>query len=242
VRYPSDAAEIESCIVAEGICSGRFAQLAYKLAGRAAVHSPDGPAALPQACHYSPEEDQYSTPQACPSAALPSTLLGISPACCQARLMVLASLETGFQRFCAQALTSGAIAHRVSAHSLDWMRFDCHYVVVPTKQMGCEAALCLREDGADLDEVATRASSVLQQSCWYLEQVPPAWRYSLLGARQGAILGPLPMGDAWALCVVREKLLASVHDPDVCQRAEQDVLQGAMACEITRRVRWLVSL
>jgi hypothetical protein len=167
-----------------------------------------------------------------------SWLPGLSPECCQEKLQTLARLEVVFQQFCRQALTPKALRDQISTHHLEWIRLDGHYVALPEEQMAREAALCVREDAMALTEVAARAKTVVHRAHFYLDQLEPAWQPLFLGAQAGELLGPLRMAETCMLFWVLDKVMPSIDDLEVRQRAEQRVLQQAIDHEIHTRVHW----
>jgi len=209
LHYQASNAEVERCLMAEGLCSGHFTRFAYKLAAHAAVYPSS------QHAHH------------------------LSLAASPATMPTLLNLDAAFQDFCVQIVTPRALHDQTVMHRLDWIRFDCHAMSFPTEEMACEAALCVREDGTELAEVALQARTTVQQHRFYLDQIPSAWRAHFLGAQQGDAIGPLPGGRAFSLFVLREKRLPMLDDPDIRQRAAQEVVQQAIDRKITEQVHWL---
>jgi hypothetical protein len=155
-------------------------------------------------------------------------------------MKILACLEIVFQRFCQQALTQKAIQEYIATHDLDWIRLDCRYVTLPEEQMAREAALGVQENGLELTTVAAQAKTALYRTRCYLEQLKPEVKAYFLGAQKGELLGPLRWGGEFALFCVLDKVLPSIDDPDVRQRAEQRVLQRLIDEEIDSRVQWYI--
>ena len=101
-----------------------------------------------------------------------------------------------------------------------------------------EAALCVREDGRDLAEVAAEADADLEEADWYLDEVDEALRDRLVGAQSGDLLGPLPLKDGHLVVSVVAKHLPSAADPSVRARAERALLGSAVEREVVNRVTW----
>lgn len=90
-----------------------------------------------------------------------------------------------------------------------------------------EAALCVWEDKKT--EVAAAVKTVVYHSRLYLDQVAPALRDRLLGARKGAPVGPLPWGEEFALFLIRDKILPSLDDSGIWRQ------QRATSCAAHRQ-------
>jgi hypothetical protein len=234
-HYPVTDAEVERDIIPEGICSGRFAIFAQRLAARAAVYEKAVP--LPATGTY-PVKGLHSTRHAIAYDPRGSPSPGLPPEPCHEQMKTFARLEIVFQRFCQQAVARKALQEHISTHYLDWIRLDCRYVVLPAEGMAREAALRVREDGMELTAVATQAKTALYRARYYLDQLEPAVKPHFLDAKKGELLGPLRWGREFALFWILDKVMPSIDDPDIRRRAEQHVLQRLIDDEINKRVQW----
>ena len=233
-EYPATDDEVADAIGAEGVCSGHFSRFARKLAGRAAVCQ----RMQEEAGGESPVEGQEGEPPVIEAAALP----GMDPGVSRQKLVALAGLECAFRRFRDRVLTPQAIRDAVGARHLDWMRLHCRSLSFPDAQMAQEAALCIREDGAELAEVGRAAKAAVREARFFLDEADPDYRHTFLSAAVGDLLGPLPINGEFLVVRVLEKILPSAEDPAVRRRAEREVLERAVDHEITNRVRWLSPL
>ena len=210
-EYAVTEEEVEENVWADGVCAGHFERFVQKLAARVAVH----------------EKLQEETPH--PQPLSPQAGRGES---------LLPSLDASFQLFTKQVLTSKAIRDQITAHYAGWIRIDCRCVSFPDEQMAREAALCVQQDGEPLDDVAGRAGTEVQQERFYLEHTDPALRPHFQGAKQGELLGPLAWNGQQSLFLILDKIMPSIDDPEICQRAEQAVIRSAIAHEVNSRVHW----
>jgi hypothetical protein len=105
-----------------------------------------------------------------------------------------------------------------------------------------EAALCVREDGLELDDVARDAKSPINRAVMYLDQVEPVLKEHLLAAQKGTLIGPVKLGNEYALFWLADKQMPSDDDPEIRKRAEESLLKSAVAHEINNRVQWLARL
>jgi hypothetical protein len=235
-RYPATEAEVFELIPVDAFCSGHFDRIARKLAGRAAafdrVTGDAGDVAAADNGEIRKMVESVSAGAA--ERAIPD----LSPELSRERLAALARLELGFQRFRSKMITGRAVADRVTLHALDWMRFNCRTLALPDEQAAREAALCLREDGVALCDVATMAHARLRDTRFYVHEVDAALREHFLGAQRGELLGPLPTGGEFVLFEIVDKVPPREDDPEIRHRAEEAVLRSALTYEIDQRVRW----
>jgi hypothetical protein len=209
--YSVEPEDVEEALPAEAVCSGFLGYIARKLAGRAAA------AARARDEGWLVQETSHVDPD-----------------------VALDRIDAGFRQFCERVLTEAALAAQLASHRLDWIRAACRCLSLPTLESAKEAALCVREDGMELDEVARSAGVSVEAATDFLEDWEPALRDPLLAARAGALLGPVASGDGFLLVLVSEKVLPSLEDPAVRRRAEGRLLEVALAREIDNRVDWHV--
>jgi len=210
-EYSPEPEDIEEALPAEAVCSGFLTRTARKLAGRAAA-----------------------TARAREEGWLIEEAVHVDPD------VALERIDAGFRQFCERIVTEAALAAQLASRRLDWIRMECQCLALPTQESAREAALCVREDGTDLDEVAGSAGASVETVSDFLEDWEPALRDPLLAAGAGALLGPIASGDGFLLVLVREKVLPSLEDPAVRSRAEERLLDAALAREMDTRVTWHV--
>ena len=208
-RYRVTKKEIHSSLHAEAICSGHLARFARALAARASAYE--------KALEAGWVRDEPKSAEATGRIRL---------------------LEASYQRFCDHVVDAQGIKNQVDSHRLDWIRIGCRYVLFSQEQMAREAALCARDDGMQLDEVAANASIALQNATMYLDEVEPSLRDRFLSAEKGALVGPLNWDKAFGLFLVEDKIIPAVEDPEIKQRAQETLLESAVNREINKRVKW----
>jgi hypothetical protein len=233
-RYPAAESHVRQALKIVGICSGHLARIARWLAGRAAIH--ERPRNQDDRLAPDAEPPQAAPPDAMDPAR--SKLFGLAPERLTERCEVLARLTSSFERFRKQLLTAQAIRHRISARHTDWICMDCLSDSFADESAAHEAALCVRQDGEDLHQVAAWARTVVRPQHFRLGELEPELHGPFLSARKGELLGPLPVGPAFRLFLVRDKILPSEKDPATRQRAEQVLLQDLLDREIALRVEW----
>ena len=234
-RYAVTEDEIDEAATCEAICSERLTALAHKLAGRAAVFA----RAETQPEHPAPDaRPRPSDHEHIASAFAKLAVPGFPLEYWQERVDWLARVEEAFPPFCAHPVMPDALADEVGAHHFDWIVVDYRFAPFRDEETAREAALCIREDGAGLAELAGRAGSAEDGGRVLLEQAEPELRPYLLGARKGETLGPLRWRDQFVIVQVLEKTLPSVDEPQVRERASEAALSSRIEREVLDRVRW----
>jgi hypothetical protein len=233
-RYPAAEAQVQRALKIVGICSGHLARFARHLAGLAAVHERlrnevDNPDLTAESRGAAPSIT-VDFVQCKPLAMAPERL--------RERCEVLARIARSLERFRPHVLTSEAIRRQITARHTDWIRLECLSLSFADQPAAREAALCIRQDGEDLHDVASRARTVVKRERFRLEESEPALLSTFLGARKGELLGPLPLGPEYRLFLVCDKILPSEKDPVARQWAEQILWQSAVDREISLRVEW----
>jgi hypothetical protein len=226
-RYPARAQQINRAFKIVGICSGHLPRFAVKLAGRAALHARLHAAnSLPCAA---------SVPI---SPAKADRCLRLSAEVCGPKLAHLARLEASWRYFRTHMVTPAAIEAQIAGQRPHWIRIDAQSAAFPDEAEAREAVCCVREDGETIATVAARVNRSLRPERFYLEAVETSLYHRFLAARQGDLLGPFNVAGESRLYFIIDKVLPSATDPEIRQRAELMILQGAIDHEIAARVQW----
>jgi hypothetical protein len=150
----------------------------------------------------------------------------------------LVRMERCFGAFCERSVSSLAIDREIERRGLDWLRMEWRYQVSADEEVLREAALCIREDGVGFERVAAAAGLSVLRRRSNLDAVEAELRAQLLGARVGALVGPLRVGGGYWLIEVLDRCAASRDDPEVAERARAAVIDGAVEAEVINRVHW----
>jgi hypothetical protein len=225
-RYPPDPEDVTREAVVDLVCSARGFGLARALAERVAIGlaSADGAA-----------------PASAPDGAVPlalATLPGLDPEQVAARLGRLADADRAYARFVAGVATPELIRRELDARRMDWIRYDCQVLRLDSEAHAREAALCVREDGDLLEEVAAAVRAPLTELSAYTRDLDPDVRPLFLAATPRELIGPLRQSGMFELYLVREKRLPSEDDPALVERIREAAAERAVADELDRRVRW----
>jgi hypothetical protein len=149
------------------------------------------------------------------------------------------ALLAAAERFRAAALTGEALRREIAAHQMEWVRIDCRALEFAEPTEAREAALCLREDGLPLDEVAQSAHVNVGALSFYLDEIDGEERSRFLASHAGHVVGPIPVDDVHLLYHVDAKVMPSADDAAVRARASALITARAMAIEAQQRVQWL---
>ncbi|MGA1795323.1 MAG: hypothetical protein ACMUIL_05615 [bacterium] len=231
-RFPVTEEEIEGEVKTVGVCSGRLVSLCRKLAVRASIHerrSGEGGSVAKNAKDLL--EAFTRNIQECGEA------YGI-PDAMGKRLKALACMEASYRDFCTAQCTPDAIRKEIQLHNIEWIRIDCLCLSTPDEQVAREAALCVREDGEGIGDVAARMGCRVREDHFYLEQVEPSLYGPFLCSRKGELVGPVHAGGNPRLFLIQTKVMPSDDDPLLRQRAQDAILDHLFDSEIRRVVRW----
>jgi len=150
----------------------------------------------------------------------------------------LAALREQAGRFRQDAMAPETLAREIASNQMEWMRVDCRAIAFAGEGPAREAALCLREDGLEIEEVAGEADVPIREVALYLDQLDPEQHSRFLGAAVDDVIGPMPVDDGFTVYQVVAKVMPSIEDPEIARRAEKGVLTRLLAAEVNRRVRW----
>ncbi len=147
-------------------------------------------------------------------------------------------LDRAYARFVAEAADPATLESLLGARRSDWLRTDCRTLVFETEAAAREAALCVRDDGMALTEVAAQAGVDVREHSLHLEDARGELGDALLSARTGELLGPLPLADRYALVLVDDKVEPSLADPEILRRVQEAARRRAIEREVVNRVIW----
>lgn len=227
---PPDLPELTRAVWVSFVCNGEAAELSALLARQAVAHEMATSSSPP------PPDDEEVLAQ--DLDAILAYFPDLDPAATRERVLRLSWLASGIGRCRGLVLTPDVVRREVEHHALDLLRIDCQVVTFPSEPLAREAALCVRDDGLGIEEVAREARSELQDATLYIEDVEPALQGVLRSAAPDALLGPIPWEGQYALVQMLEKVRATPEDPEVRARAEGHLLDRLFADLEERRVIW----
>jgi hypothetical protein len=119
------------------------------------------------------------------------------------------------------------LERELASSFLDWTRFNLESVSDAREDVLREISACVRVDRRTLAEVAAQAGLELDQRVLWLGECAHATREALLGAREGDLIGPLPLDERASIVSVLERISPTLEDPDVVDRARDRVTTWA---------------
>lgn len=147
-------------------------------------------------------------------------------------------MEEALAEFARDAFTPEVAARTLELRSADWVRLTFTKLEFGERGMASEAALCVREDGLSLPEVADRAGVALDEHEAFIEEVDPDLSKSLLSAPPSELVGPLPVANRFILVRVNEKVAPTLEDPVIQARLREEVPRRALERAVRDRVQW----
>jgi hypothetical protein len=233
--YELDDDEVSEAVLCEAMCGGAAQRLTERLAARAAIHA----RLLDDADLLDVDPDTLASVAALAGdEGLERALPHLSRDERRQRLEELQRLEAAWQRFAARVAPPDALRKVITTRGLDWMRLTGQAVVASDEELAREIALCVREDGRPLDDVATEAELRCETIEWWLDEVEPVVRDALIGAQPGELVGPVSGTQGHLVLNVVDKRLPSEDDAVVRARAEHALLARTVEHELANRVVW----
>lgn len=150
----------------------------------------------------------------------------------------LAALRDRAVLFREHAVAPETLAREVASNQMEWIRVDCLAVAFGEEGQAREAALLLREDELDIEEVAGEADVPIEDVVFYLDELDTEQHSRFLGATVGDVIGPVKVDEAYMVYQVVAKVMPTVNDPEIVRRAGEGILARVLASEVNRRVRW----
>ena len=144
----------------------------------------------------------------------------------------------GVEQFRQAGITDEAIRREIQNHRMEWVRLECRTLAFPDLPQAREAALCLREDGLDIDEVAENAHLQAEEVRFYVDDLDPGLQASFVSAKPGDVIGPSAMNESHTLFQVLSKTMPGEQDPEIRDRAAERLFARALVNEAQRRVHW----
>jgi len=134
--------------------------------------------------------------------------------------------------------TEAAIAHELELHRLEWLRLEGQTLSVPLEDTAREAALCVREDGRALDDVARDCGTQALPLNVFAGDLDPDLSSALVAAREGELVGPLRYDTGFALVLVERKTPPEQDDPAARRRAQERIASRAVERAVLEHVEW----
>jgi hypothetical protein len=155
----------------------------------------------------------------------------------------VARMDEAHRRFRDAAVTPDALERRLQEERLEWTRIEGRYLAHASEDVVREAALCVREEGRELEEMARAAGARYEAAArFYLSDAKDELKTRLMAASAGELCGPFPSGEEHWLLEVGARVAPSLEDPELRARAEAEVAENAVEHQVLQRIRWHESL
>lgn len=153
---------VAGAIMCEGACSGMLLRLARRLAARAAVSDayPDDAA----------DDEADALLARLHGALATATLPPLDPTRCEERAPFVVRAELALRRARGRVVTPRAVGAQVAARRLEWTVLDHRALGFPDAAEAAEAALCAREDGESLRQVAAASGRPLLETSAFADE------------------------------------------------------------------------
>jgi hypothetical protein len=151
----------------------------------------------------------------------------------------LERLDDSFAAFRDRVATDELVRREIELNQIEWLQLVYERADFESEDAALEAALCVRNDGDALSEVAARAGVDLELCTEWLDELPQELVPLFLAARPGGVIGPVRTGEAFRLALLREKRAPLAEDEAVRARAVSAVIERAVERETSERVVWL---
>jgi len=231
-RFRVSYEEIDGTVKTVGVCSGRLVTLCRKLAVRASIHERwPGKGGSGTSLEKGMLETFARNIEDCVETCVAPDTVG-------ERLKALARMEASYRDFCTAQCTPDAVRKEIQSHNIEWIHIDCLCLSTADVQTAREAALCVREDGEGIADVAARMRCRVQEDHFYLDQLEHPLYGPFLCARKGELIGPIYVDGNHSLFLIQTKRMPSEDDPSLRQRAHSAILDHIFDSEIRRMVHW----
>lgn len=142
------------------------------------------------------------------------------------------------ERLVDRACTPDALTGQVRRRRLDWTQVSVECVVTAERGPAEELRHRVLADSVDLAVAAGQAGFAVRSRTGTLADLePPGLRPFLAGAGCTELIGPVRLGDRWALAEVLERWEPAADDVEVRLRAAAEVGAEAVRAAVARHVR-----
>lgn len=227
----ADPGELAAAIRAEVILSGRLRRWAERLARcTAAARGLRAGGTEPPAASRDAVDALVRGAGECPAS-------GLDGAQARARAPRVTALLAAEAAFRDHVVTREQIERCLSEHRFDWQRFAWEEVTFAAEGAAREAALCVREQGMALGEVASLAHVSADTRVAYSADVSELSGV-LVAAAPGELVGPLAADAGWRLVCMRERTPPAFDDAVLRERAGTELVEHALGRHLAGRVVW----
>lgn len=153
------------------------------------------------------------------------------------RIRLLALAYRGYHAWAASAVDESEIRRLVRHNRIDWTWLAYDAVIFASESAAWEAALCVREDGEPLAEVAAHAGAATLRRSARRQDLAPDEGSVLMALGPGEVGGPVVVDGGPRLLLLRHATAPSADDEEVRGLARAELIDGAAAQALAGRAR-----
>jgi hypothetical protein len=153
------------------------------------------------------------------------------------RLATLVHLSLDYRAWAESAVDDVAIERLVRRKHLDWTWLSYDAVTFGSESAAGEAALCVREDGEHLADVAARAGVSAEHRSGRQENVPVTEAAILMTLSPGQVGGPAISDGEPVILMLRQSLVPGAHDGEIRELARAELIDAALEQAAAGRTR-----
>jgi len=146
--------------------------------------------------------------------------------------------EAAYQMEAGRVLTNEQRERLLHELRIPLTRVEVEILEVESLAAAREATLCVREDGACLEEMARQGGYPHRREEVLIENFPPELQRRILCAAPGEVLEPIPQGDGFCLWRAMAKTEPELADAGIRARVERQLLERHFSDLAARCVRW----
>lgn len=222
---------------AEAVCSYMLLELARAAADRLAAEHRVGDEGLAQP---DPEAVQAVVELACSSRG--TGLASLGEAALSARVTRLHRLDACLDRLRERMIDQEALSRCLLSHKLDWLAINGDEVILETEGAAREARMLVLGDGLPLTEAVERAGARIQPRRIVLDSAPAEASTELVAAVPGDLAGPWLESQRWRLMQVTAKIPPGLDQPDLRERASEELIRDLLDRTMAGCVDWSLAL
>jgi hypothetical protein len=156
----------------------------------------------------------------------------------QSWLEEMLACEAAYQLEAGRVLTDEQRERLLHELRIPLTRVEVEVLEVESLAAAREATLCVREDGACLEEMARQGGYPHRREEVLIENFPPELQQRILCAALGEVLEPIPQGDGFCLWRTMAKTEPELDDAGIRARVERQLLELHFSDLAARCVRW----
>lgn len=119
-------------------------------------------------------------------------------------------------------------------------RFEIETVEVDSKDAASEVVACVRDDGMQMEEVATEGRYPFNRHDVLLEDIAPETQPRFLSVKAGTLMEPVGRGEGYEVMRVTVRTEPTLADPAVRTRLEQRLSARHFSEIIAKRIAWRI--